>query len=169
MSCIAFGWAQFDATVIKTFAGVNSRHTRNFFNTASAGTVGNGVLTIASSAYLPTLRFRNPLLKSMQASRSGWPGLLMRERGGPPPDNDRSTDMSEPTVAEAVECIYGSLQADNADIDVHIATLKAALAREGVKEAVFDPARLVQNNRSGRKLMQAYFRQRGVTVKYSGS
>ncbi|MCD1262550.1 hypothetical protein [Shinella sumterensis] len=77
--------------------------------------------------------------------------------------------MSEPTVAEAVERIYGSLQADNADIDVHIATLKAALAREGVKEAVFDPARLVQNNRSGRKLMQAYFRQRGVTVKYSGS
>ncbi|MXN50766.1 hypothetical protein GR158_06530 [Shinella sp. AETb1-6] len=77
--------------------------------------------------------------------------------------------MSEPTVAEAVERIYGSLQADNADIDVHIATLKAALAREGVREAVFDPARLVQNNRSGRKLMQAYFRQRGVTVKYSGS
>ena len=77
--------------------------------------------------------------------------------------------MSEPTVAEAVERIYGSLQADNADIDVHIATLKAALAREGVKEAVFDPVRLVQNNRSGRKLMQAYFRQRGVTVKYSGS
>ncbi|WLS06056.1 hypothetical protein [Shinella oryzae] len=77
--------------------------------------------------------------------------------------------MSEPTVAEAVERIYGSLQADNADIDVHIATLKAALAREGVKEAVFDPTRLVQNNRSGRKLMQAYFRQRGVTVKYSGS
>ncbi|WP_440982053.1 hypothetical protein [Shinella sumterensis] len=77
--------------------------------------------------------------------------------------------MSEPTVAEAVERIYGSIQADNADIDVHIATLKAALAREGVKEAVFDPARLVQNNRSGRKLMQAYFRQRGVTVKYSGS
>lgn len=76
--------------------------------------------------------------------------------------------MSEPTVAEAVERIYGSLQADNADIDVHIATLKAALAREGVKEAVFDPTRLVQNNRSGRKLMQAYFRQRGVTVKYSG-
>ena len=75
--------------------------------------------------------------------------------------------MSELTVAEAVERIYGSLQADNADIDVHIATLKAALAREGVKEAVFDPTRLVQNNRSGRKLMQAYFRQRGVTVKFS--
>lgn len=75
--------------------------------------------------------------------------------------------MSEPSVTEATTRIYESLQADNADIDLHIASLKAALAREGVKEAVFDPAKLVQNNRSGRKLMQAYFRQRGVTVKFS--
>lgn len=81
----------------------------------------------------------------------------------------RSTTVSEPTVADATDRIYESLKADNADLDEHIATLKAALSREGVKEAVFDPARLVQNNRSGRKLMQAYFRQRGVTVKFSGS
>ncbi|RVO92356.1 hypothetical protein [Sinorhizobium meliloti] len=77
--------------------------------------------------------------------------------------------VSEPTAADATNRIYESLQADNADLDAHIATLKAALAREGLKEAVFDPARLAQNNRSGRKLMQAYFRQRGVTVKYSAS
>ena len=76
--------------------------------------------------------------------------------------------MSEPTVAEATDSIYASLQANNADIDAHIATLKAALMREGMKEAVFDPARLAQNNRSGRKLMHAYFRQRGVTVTFSG-
>ena len=75
--------------------------------------------------------------------------------------------MSEPTVAEATESIYASLQANNADIDAHIATLKAALAREGLKQAVFNPTRLVQNNRSGRKLMQAYFRQRGVSVSFS--
>ncbi|RWM06497.1 MAG: hypothetical protein E5X80_09135 [Mesorhizobium sp.] len=75
--------------------------------------------------------------------------------------------MSEPTVAQATENIYASLKADNADIDAHIATLKAALAREGLKEAVFDPAKLAHNNRSGRKLMQAYFRQRGVTVTFS--
>jgi hypothetical protein len=75
--------------------------------------------------------------------------------------------VSEPTVAEATDSVYASLQADNADIDQHIQTLKAAMAREGLKEAVFDPSRLVQNNRSGRKLMQAYFRQRGVTVKFS--
>ena len=77
--------------------------------------------------------------------------------------------MGEPNLEDATNRIYESLQADNADIDAHIATLKAALTREGLKEAVFDPGRLAQNNRSGRKLMQAYFRQRGVTVKYSAS
>ncbi|MCM2476601.1 hypothetical protein HGO38_24450 [Rhizobium sp. CG5] len=76
--------------------------------------------------------------------------------------------MSEPTVAEATTRIYQSLQADNADLDTHIATLKAALAREGQKEAIFDPAKLAQNNRPGRKLMQAYFRQRGVKVVFEG-
>ena len=52
--------------------------------------------------------------------------------------------MSEPTVAEATDRIYESLQADNVDIDLHIAALKAALERAGLKEAVFDPAKLVQ-------------------------
>ncbi|TPN81944.1 hypothetical protein FJ987_25220 [Mesorhizobium sp. CU2] len=75
--------------------------------------------------------------------------------------------MSETTVAQAIESIYASIKADNADLDAHIATLKAAMAREGVKEAVFEPAKLVQGNRQGRKLMQAYFRQRGVTVTFS--
>ena len=45
--------------------------------------------------------------------------------------------------------------------------LYAALVKAGEKEAVFDPSKLVQNNRQGRKFMQAYFRQRGVTVKFS--
>lgn len=77
--------------------------------------------------------------------------------------------MSQPTVEDAIERVYASLQADNADLDLHIATLKAALAEAGMKEAVFDPARLAQNNRPGRKLMQAYFRQRGVKVTFSGA
>lgn len=75
--------------------------------------------------------------------------------------------MSEPTVAEIIETVHASLEADNADLDAHIATLKAALKREGMSEAVFDSARLPQNNRSGRKFMQAYFRQRGVSVTFS--
>lgn len=77
--------------------------------------------------------------------------------------------VSQPTVEEAIERVYASLQADNTDIDLHIATLKAALAEAGQKEAIFDPARLAQSNRPGRKLMQAYFRQRGVTVKFAGA
>ena len=77
--------------------------------------------------------------------------------------------MSEPTVTEAIERIYASLQADNKDLDAQIATLKAALARDGMKEAVFDPAKLAQSNRQGRKLMQAYFRQRGVSVTFQGA
>lgn len=76
--------------------------------------------------------------------------------------------MADTTVSEAIDAIYASIRADNADLDSHIAALKAALAREGAKEAVFDPAKLVQNNRQGRKLMQAYFRQRGVTVSFKG-
>ncbi|RST85147.1 hypothetical protein EJC49_17305 [Aquibium carbonis] len=74
--------------------------------------------------------------------------------------------MTEPTVAEATDRIYASIKADNADLDAHIATLKAAMAREGLKEAVFETAKLAENNRSGRKLMQAYFRQRGVKVAF---
>lgn len=81
-------------------------------------------------------------------------------------DTNEEDGVSELTVVDATDSIYGSLRADNADIDAHIAALKAALAREGLKEAVLDPAKLAQNNRSGRKLLQAYFRQRGVTVKY---
>ncbi len=55
-------------------------------------------------------------------------------------------------MSEAIESICAALQANNADIDADIATLKAALTREGMKEAVFDPARLAQNDRSGRKI-----------------
>lgn len=75
--------------------------------------------------------------------------------------------MSELTVAEATDNIYASLRAENAELDAHIAALKAALTREGIKQAVFDPTKLAQGNRSGRKLMQAYFRQRGVSVSFS--
>ena len=75
--------------------------------------------------------------------------------------------MSDLTLAQAIDNIYTSIKADNADLDVHIAALKAAMAREGVKEAVFGPGKLAQSNRQGRKLMQAYFRKKGVTVSVS--
>ena len=73
------------------------------------------------------------------------------------------------TVAEALEGIYESLAQDNLELDARIATLKAALAGEGLKEAVVEPTRLAQNNRQGRKLMQSYFRKKGVTVVFAGA
>jgi hypothetical protein len=76
--------------------------------------------------------------------------------------------MADLTVSEAIEAVYASLKSDNAALNEHIAALKAAMAREGIAEAVFDPKRIAQNNRQGRKLMQAYFRQRGVKVTFSG-
>jgi hypothetical protein len=77
--------------------------------------------------------------------------------------------MSDLTVSAAIDAIYASLQDNNRELDQHIAALRMAMAREGLKEAVFDPAKLAQNNRHGRKLMQAYFRQRGVAVKFAGA
>jgi len=71
------------------------------------------------------------------------------------------------TVSEALEHIYASLANDNAEIDTRIRDLKAALAAEGQKAAVVEPARLAQNNRQGRKMMQSYFKKRGVTVVFA--
>ena len=72
--------------------------------------------------------------------------------------------MNEITVSDAIEAIYASLKNDNEELDAHIAALKGAMAREGVKEAAFETSRLVQPNRQGRKLMQSYFRKKGVAV-----
>ncbi|UDF05392.1 hypothetical protein [Asticcacaulis sp. AND118] len=74
--------------------------------------------------------------------------------------------MTALTVAEALENVYTSLIDDNAELDTHIAALKVALAAAGQKEAVVEPSRLAQNNRAGRKLMQSYFKKRGVTVSF---
>lgn len=75
--------------------------------------------------------------------------------------------MSDITYTQAVEAIYASIRNDNEDIDTHIAALKSAMAREGLKEATFETAKLAQPNRQGRKLMQAYFRRKGVAVGFS--
>ncbi|HOO82685.1 MAG TPA: hypothetical protein PK513_09295 [Alphaproteobacteria bacterium] len=80
--------------------------------------------------------------------------------------------MSAPLVEtlsleQAKEAIYTSLTNDNEDIDLHIANLKAAMNAAGEKEAVFAPDRLSQNNRAGRKMMQSYFKKRGVKVVFA--
>lgn len=75
--------------------------------------------------------------------------------------------MSDLTLSQAIDNIYASLHADNEDLDLHIAALKAAMAREGVSEAVFEPAKLAQSNRQGRKVMQSYFKKKGVAVRFA--
>lgn len=67
-------------------------------------------------------------------------------------------------VKTAQDAIYQSLSADNDDIDFHIENLKTAMKTANIKEAVFEPERLSQNNRQGRKMMQSYFKKRGVKV-----
>jgi hypothetical protein len=75
--------------------------------------------------------------------------------------------MTDLTLDQAKENVYASLRDNNQDIDQHIAVLKAVMAREGAKEAVFDTGKLAQSNRQGRKTMQAYFKKRGVTVTFA--
>ena len=75
--------------------------------------------------------------------------------------------MSDLSLQQAIDNIYASIKADNAELLERIGELKAVMARDGVKEAVFEPAKLAQNNRQGRKLMQAVFRKHGVAISFS--
>lgn len=75
--------------------------------------------------------------------------------------------MSSLTIDQALENIYASIMDYNRDLDQHIAALKDAMKAAGQKEVQVDTAKLAQNNRQGRKLMQAYFRQRGVAISFS--
>ena len=67
----------------------------------------------------------------------------------------------------AKEAIYTSLENGNEDIDLHIKNLKGALKESGEKQVEFEAARLAQNNRDGRKMMQSYFKKRGVKVVFA--
>lgn len=72
--------------------------------------------------------------------------------------------MSESSVVEVMERVYQSLRDDNEGIDLCIMDLKSAMIREGLKEVQVEAEKLVQNNRQGRKTMQAYFKKRGVKI-----
>lgn len=67
-------------------------------------------------------------------------------------------------INAAKEAVYTALANDNEDIDLHIANLKTAMGVSNMKEVSFQPERLSQNNRAGRKMMQSYFKKRGVKV-----
>jgi len=70
-------------------------------------------------------------------------------------------------LAQALENIYLSLRNDNDGLDTHIAALKEIMASQGTTSVEVDPTRLVMPNRQGRKMMQSYFKQRGVIVTFA--
>jgi hypothetical protein len=70
------------------------------------------------------------------------------------------------TVKKALEAVHASLNDNNTGLDAAIAALKTALAAAGEKTVTMDQTRLPQNNRQGRKMLQTYFKKRGVVVAY---
>lgn len=67
----------------------------------------------------------------------------------------------------AIDAIYEALKNDNHEIDLRIKELKDALKSAGQTEAILEPTKLAQNNRQGRKLLQSYFKKRGVKVQFA--
>lgn len=70
------------------------------------------------------------------------------------------------SIEEARNAIYDAVNNDNEELNERIQTLKDALRSEGEKHVIFDPEKLIHNNREGRKRMQSYFKKRGVIVKF---
>jgi hypothetical protein len=71
------------------------------------------------------------------------------------------------TIKAALENVHTSLNENNAGLDKNIAALKVALAEKGDKTVLMDKERLPQNNRQGRKMLQTYFKKRGVLVTFA--
>lgn len=70
-------------------------------------------------------------------------------------------------MTDTLEHIYASLNNNNAGIDALIATLKSELEAKDEKAVTVDKTRLAQNDRQGRRMMQSYFKKRGVIVEFS--
>ena len=77
--------------------------------------------------------------------------------------------MAASKLDQIKDDIYAAIAADNEGLDDAITALKEELKAQGTKEAMFEPARLVQNNRQGRQMMKSYFKKRGVIVKFDRS
>jgi len=77
--------------------------------------------------------------------------------------------MAKSALEQAMEAVYTALQNDNDNLDVQIKNLKNALSDSKEKQAVFSTARLPNNTRQGRKMMQTYFKKRGVIVAFDKS
>lgn len=71
------------------------------------------------------------------------------------------------SIKQALEAVHVSLNDNNKGLDAAIATLKTALEQMGEKSVVMDKTRLPNNSRPGRKMLQTYFKKRGVEVVYA--
>jgi hypothetical protein len=71
------------------------------------------------------------------------------------------------TITKALEPVYTALNADNEGLEPAIGGLKIALDAAGTKAVTMEKDKLVHNNRQGRKLLQSYFRKRGIEVSFN--
>lgn len=69
-------------------------------------------------------------------------------------------------VTNALKDVNASLHNNNQGLDPAIAALKQALADAGQKTVEMQKESLPQNNRQGRKMLQTYFKKRGVVVTF---
>ncbi len=70
-------------------------------------------------------------------------------------------------VKTALDEVHASLNDNNEGLDEKIANLKLALVAKGEKQVLMDQTLLPQNNRQGRKMLQTYFKKRGVVVAFN--
>lgn len=75
--------------------------------------------------------------------------------------------MTNAALDKALDDIYASLKNDNEELDARILALKIILYAEKAKSVEVDPTRIPQPNREGRKMMQSYFKKRGVIVTFA--
>ncbi len=74
--------------------------------------------------------------------------------------------MTDTAVNKALEDMYTALQNDNLGLDESILALKIALFAQGKKSFEADPSKIPYPNRQGRKMMQSYFKKRGLAVTF---
>ena len=70
-------------------------------------------------------------------------------------------------MKQALDAVHAALDDNNVGLDGTIAALKTALESVGEKTVTMDKTRLPNNSRPGRKMLQTYFKKRGVVVEFS--
>jgi azurin len=70
-------------------------------------------------------------------------------------------------LKEALDAVHTALDNNNVGLDDAIAALKNAIESAGEKTVTMDKTRLPNNSRPGRKMLQTYFKKRGVVVEFA--